>query len=48
MTVHSPFFEVITYQKGRVYFGRFYLGKRQDRREGAAFPRGGFLAEKTK
>ena len=33
-------------KKGQVYFGRFYLGKRPNRRERAAFPRGGLLAEK--
>ena len=33
-------------KNGQVYFGRFYLGKRPNRRKGVAFPRGGLLAEK--
>ena len=33
-------------KKGQVYFGKFYLGKRPNRRKGVAFPRGGLLAEK--
>ena len=33
-------------KKGQVYFGRFYMGKRQPPRESCFFPRGGLLAEK--
>ena len=33
-------------KKEHVYFGRFYLGKRPNRRKGVAFPRGNLLAEK--
>ena len=33
-------------KKGQVNLGSFYLGKRPNRRKGAAFPRGGLLAEK--
>ena len=48
---HSRIESVVPYtnapaKKGQVYFGRFYLGKRPNRRKGVAFPRGGLLAEK--